>query len=78
MPTTQVTKISCHFQAKTVQLFFFFFFTIYEKRKWVETLIKFQFTAFEGSFQVKCPHSSFKDPSGSFQEVFHFDNINGP
>ena len=26
----------------------------------------FQFTAFEGAFQVKCPHRSPKDPSGSF------------
>ena len=33
----EVTKISCHFQAKTVQLFFSFF-VIYEKRKWDETL----------------------------------------
>ena len=35
----KVTKISCHFQAKTVQLFFSFF-VIYEKRKWDETLIR--------------------------------------
>ena len=34
----KVTKISCHFQAKTVQLIFSFF-VIYEKRKWDETLI---------------------------------------
>ena len=34
----EVTKISCHFQAKTVQLIFSFFI-IYEKRKWDETLI---------------------------------------
>ena len=33
----EVTKISCHFQAKTVQLIFSFF-VIYEKRKWDETL----------------------------------------
>ena len=34
----EVTKISCHFQAKRVQLTFSFF-VIYEKRKWDETLI---------------------------------------
>jgi hypothetical protein len=33
----EVTKISCHFQAKTVQLIFLFF-VIYEKRNWDETL----------------------------------------
>ena len=38
----EVTKISCHFQAKTVQLFFLFF-VIYEKRKWNKTLIKQHF-----------------------------------
>ena len=30
------------------------------------------FKAFEGSFQVKCPHRSCKDSSGSFQGVFPF------
>ena len=40
-----VTKISCHFQAKTVQLIFSFF-VIYEKRKWDETLIIQNFTPF--------------------------------
>ena len=37
----EVTKISCHFQAKTVQLIFSFF-VIYEKPKWDETLINMQ------------------------------------
>ena len=34
----EVTIISCHFQAKTVQLIFLFFVND-EKRKWDETLI---------------------------------------
>ena len=38
----------------------------------LERPLKFQFTAFEGSFQVKCPHRSWKDPPG-FQGVFPCD-----
>ena len=37
----EVTKISCHFQAKTVQLIFSFF-VIYKKWKWDEALINHQ------------------------------------
>ena len=37
-----------------------------------ETNLKFQFTAFEGSFQVRYPRR------GSFQGVLTWDIINGP
>ena len=40
--------------------------------------LKFQFTYFKGSFQMKCPHRSWKGPRGSFQGVFLCHIIDGP
>ena len=40
--------------------------------------LKFQFTYFKGSLQIKCPHRSWKGPRGSFQGVFFCQNIDGP